>query len=326
VVERRPPPGPEGVQEPGWEWRPSIGRVFAEMRPAGLAAALVMLVVGSCFGTTRWWRILALAGCLSTWRNTFRLVYLGMFFNLVVPGLTGGDLVKTVLVVRENPERRPDALVSVVLDRLVGVWSLVALATGVIWALGGVVAPLRWPALAAFAAATAGMFLVMHPGPRRALGIDALLGRLPFGETLQKLERAAALFQGRPRELALAVLLSLGNHLCVVGAVYAIGRAFGDAQGYGSYVTVVSVANTISAIPLTPSGWGVGEQAFGALFDLLGSEFALGVAVSVTYRLCNLGLGLLGGVFLLLPGGRGLRDQVRNEGMDTRTAEASGTP
>jgi hypothetical protein len=53
---------------------------------------------------------------------------------------------------------------------------------------------------------------------------------------------------------------------------------------------------------------------------MMGAEAALGVAVSVTYRLCSVALGLFGGLFLLAPGGR----EVRREALEAaREAEES---
>ncbi len=66
------------------------------------------------------------------WANTLRLTFLGLFFNLVLPGITGGDLPKALMVVREHPERRAHALASVVIDRLLGLWVLLVLGTTII--------------------------------------------------------------------------------------------------------------------------------------------------------------------------------------------------
>jgi uncharacterized membrane protein YbhN (UPF0104 family) len=294
----------------GASWRPGMPRVFTGLEPSGLGLAFLALLAGLGFGVTRWWRILNLAGCPSSWANTLRLALLGVFFNLVFPGLTGGDVPKAVLVVREHPERRADALTTVVIDRLVGVWALVLLATLVAWGGGERFAPLRLPSLAALVLGTVGLFLVLVPGPRRALGVDGLLERLPQGERLKKLEVAAELYRGHRGELLGSVLLSLGNHLAVALGVFAIGRALGDDLGVLAYLAIVPVVSLISALPISPGGWGVGEAAYGTLFQMMGAEAALGVAVSVTYRLCNVALGLVGGLLLLAPGGREVRREA----------------
>ncbi len=305
AIERRTEGGP------GYDWRPGMPRVFLDLQGHGLAFAMASLIAGLLCGVTRWWRILALAGCPTSWWTTLRLAFLGVFFNLVMPGLTGGDLPKAVLAVREHPDRRADALATVVIDRMVGLWALVLVATGIIWSIGGGFQPLKIPSLAVSIGVTVGMFFVLSPGPRRALGIDRLLEKLPQGQRLKKLEESATLFQNKPFELILALLLSSGNHFAVIAAVYAIGDAFGASLEFSAYVGIVPVANLISAIPISPSGWGVGEAAFKQLFLMMGSTAALGVAVSLTYRLCNLFLGLLGGLSLLFPGGAEVRREAR---------------
>ncbi len=295
-VERR------AQDQAGFEWRPGMPRVFLDLEAQGLVAAFAGLLLGLAFGVTRWWRILHLAGCQSSWWNTLRLSCLGLFFNLVLPGITGGDLPKALMVVRENPGRRADALASVVIDRLVGLWSLVLLACGVIWMTGEGFDVLRLPSAAAFGLLSTAMVLVLLPGPRRVMRMDSLISRLPQAERIKKLEHAALLYRGHGIELVVSVLLSFGNHLSVIAATYAISQAFGSSLDFETLVGVVAVANLITALPLSPGGWGVGEAAFGTLFKLVGSAVSLGVAISVTYRLCTVALGLAGGVFMLWPG------------------------
>lgn len=295
----------------GYGWRPGMPRVLRGLSIGGIALALASILFGVVFGVTRWWRLLRLARCPSSWLNTLRLTFLGLFFNLVFPGLTGGDVPKALLVVRENPDRRADALATVVIDRLVGLWGLIGLATVACWMGGSSFDPLRLPVTGALVLACGGMGFLLFPGPRRVLGLDALVDKLPQAERLKKLERSALVYAERPFELALAYLLSLGNHVCVITAIFFLGRDLGDALPYLDYFGIVPVANTISSLPISPSGWGIGEEAYRQLFVLMGSTSSLGVAVSVTFRLCNVILSLLGGLCLLLPGSGGSAAEVR---------------
>jgi uncharacterized membrane protein YbhN (UPF0104 family) len=81
------------------------------------------------------------------------------------------------------------------------------------------------------------------------------------------------------------------------------------------------VANTLTAVPISPGGLGVGEVLFGSLFEVAGSVYMLGVASSFTYRLVMMAAGLLGGLALVLPGGGSLMADFR-EGH--RVARANG--
>ncbi|MCA8980807.1 MAG: flippase-like domain-containing protein [Planctomycetes bacterium] len=294
--------------EGGFDWRPGMPRVFSGIESKELGWALGMLVLGTLLGITRWWRLLQLASCPSSWWNTFRLTYLGMFFNLVIPGLTGGDVVKAIFVVQEHPERRPDALMTVVLDRMIGLWALIGLATGVIWTTGGELVQLRLPVGAVFLISTAGMTVVLSSRVRRLFRLDRLIAKLPFAEKIERLEESARVFQDRGMEVVFALVLSIGNHVAVTASAYFLGHGFGDALAFSDYVSIVSVGNVISSLPISPSGWGVGEFIYRELFVLAGSPGALGVAVSVSYRLCAMVLSLAGGLFLLTRGAPAVRE------------------
>jgi len=313
-VRRTPEDDPGGTADPRAtriDWKPGMLRVFREVDPRGLVAALLLIFTGALVAITRWWRLLAVAGCATRWTSALRLSFLGLFFNIVLPaGITGGDVVKAVLVVREHPERRADAFVSVVVDRALGLLVLMGLAAIVVLVSGDRFAVLRLPVVLAFVAALVGLWILLHPGPRSWLKLSALLERMPQKDRLKSVDRALRIYSNHPLELLVAVLLSALNHCCIGGSVYVLGHAFGDHLGYLEYLGVAAIANTISSVPITPSGWGVGEWAFGQLFHILGSPSTLGVAVSVAYRLLTMLLGVAGGIFLLMPGGRGLRHEI----------------
>jgi uncharacterized protein (TIRG00374 family) len=298
---------------PRFDWKPGMLRVFREVDPRLLWLALFLITSGALVAITRWWRLLAVAGCATRWTSALRLSFLGFFFNVVLPaGITGGDVIKAVLVVREHPERRADAFVTVVVDRALGLLVLMGLAAGVVVFSGHRFAELELPVVAAFLVALIVLWVMLHPGPRRWLGLSALLERMPQKERLRSIDRALRIYSEHPFEILAAIGLSALNHICIGGSVFVLGRAFGeDHLSFLEYLGVAAIANTISSVPVTPAGWGVGEWAFGSLFHVLGSSSTLGVAVSVAYRLLSMLLGLAGGLFLLLPGGRAELKEVQ---------------
>jgi glycosyltransferase 2 family protein len=303
-------PNPDPARE-RFDWRPGMLRVFRELDPKGLWIALAMILWGSIVAITRWWRLLSIAGCPTTFSNVFRLTFLGFFFNLIVPGLTGGDVIKAILVVREHPERRADALMSVIVDRGLGLIVLMGLASGVTLIPGSRFHELRIPVILSFLGVLFGLWLVLHPWPRRILKIESILARLPQAERIRSLDRALRLYGSHPFEMLIAVCLSIVNHSSIAFGLFELGRAFGDLKlTYFEYLGVASIANTISSVPIAPGGWGVGEAAYASLFHLLGAAATLGIAVSVTYRLLTMVMSLFGGLFLLLPSGKNVRSDI----------------
>jgi len=300
-VERRP----EGAS--GYDWQPGMPRVFGSMEPTYLGLALLLFLIGNLTIVTRWWRLLELAGCPTSWFNAMRLTFIGLFFNTFLPGQTGGDLVKGVLAAKENPERRADALVSVLADRIFGLLALAMLAVLVILVAGGPFLVLRQGLLLLLGVVAVGLALYANKSLRRKLGLSALVDRLPVGDKLRKLDNAALLYLRRPVQVAIAFAFSFLNHFCVVLGVFFLGQALGVPRGQVGlldYLVLVPVANIVAAIPLAPGGWGLGELVYQELFNLIGASVSLGVAVSVTFRLCMLLMGLLGSPFLLLSGNR----------------------
>lgn len=289
------------------ECRPGMPRIFQELDMAAIAPALAILFLASLFIITRWWRLLLLAGCPTGWREAFRLTYVGLFFNTVLPGSTGGDLARAYVVVKGHSERRADALTSVVADRALGLVGMAMLSTVAIWTSDGRFAPLRLWVLAALSAMLFGILAFVNPMVRRLVAFDWWMERLPQARRLAKIDRAVRTHAENPGVIGLALALSIGNHLCSTACCYWIGHAFGDVHSFHDYLCVVTVANTVSALPLSPGGLGVGEVAFGTLLSLAGGSYMIGVATSFVYRLLLIGLGLGGGVVLLLPGGAKVR-------------------
>jgi uncharacterized protein (TIRG00374 family) len=301
-------------------WDPGMFTVFSSADPKYIAMAMGLFFLALLFAVTRWWRLLRVVGCETTWFNVMRLTYLGLFFNLVMPGLTGGDVAKAIIVVREHPERRGQALMSVIVDRVIGLMTLATLALVVVLIVGGSFAPLQLPLIGFAAAGFGGSIVYFNQTVRRAVRFDKWIAKLPLGDKLKTLDEAAHVFFSHPVELGIAMLLSLGNHAGAILAVWALGLSFGVPAvevNALDYFAIVPIANIISSIPVLPGGWGFGELAYLKLFELIGASGAQGTAVSITFRLCQLLLSLMGGLFLLAPGA-----QVKLDDLEAEIAEA----
>lgn len=305
-----------------WSWQAGMPTVFGGLRPSGLALAFACLLAGILLTTTRWWRLLAIAECPARWIDALRLTFLGFFFNIVFPGLTGGDVVKAVLVARENPERRARAVVSVFVDRLIGLFALAVLGAAMVVLHGDLFAEIRTPVIVCVLAGILGLVVYSSGTLRRLVRFDAIVARLPGGGLVAQVDEAALIYSRRPGEMALALLLSVGNHMAAILSIIALGRAFGEETlSFTQFLAIVAVGNIVSAIPVAPGGWGVGEAVYVFLFEMVGASPTIGFAVSVTFRLCLMVLGLFGGLFLLMPGGRAELAQIDSLRADPQSTE-----
>lgn len=285
-------------------WRPGMSRTLREVELLRLLPALGFLVLASLTVATRWWRLLRLNHCPTRWYDAFRYTYTGLFFNAVVPGFNGGDVARVVAVVRDHPDRRADALMTVVVDRAIGLVAMVLLGTAVILASDDRLQEVKLPVALFSALLLAGLAAYFHPGVRRLVRFERIVQRLPQADRILRLDRAARRLLRHPFEVALAVALSFANHLLGGLAVFSVAAALGTTLGLGDWLATMAIANTLSAVPISPGGLGVGEVLFGSLAATLGSTYAIGVTTSLLYRLALYAMSLLGGLVMLLPAGR----------------------
>ena len=305
------------------EWRPGLPTVFQDLRWSAVIPALCLLLASTLAIITRWSLLLAAAGCATRWTQVFRVTYVGLFFNLVLPGMSGGDIARAYWMVKGHPERKAPALMSVFMDRLLGLFAMALLATLAIYTSDSRFAPLRVPVALVTLAMFLGVIVLLNPWLRSHLPVSKIIDRLPASGKFHALDQALQLYGHKPKVVTIAILLSMLNHLGASGALYFLGHALGDTHSFHDYVCIATVMNTLSAVPLSPGGLGVGEVLAGSLLRLAGGSYTIGVATSLTYRLGLVVLGLLGGVILLLPGGAAIRQHFRHTNAQSEVPPAT---
>ena len=242
-------------------------RVLVE-RPELLAADLGVLAFAIVLGAVRWRLLLRLADVHLSIGRALQLHVTGLFFNIVIPGNIGGDIVKAVYVARDvDSDQRPGVYLVGLVDRVVGVGSLVLVAASVTLARGG--AMWRVPGLRELAIAVAVLSALTIGGPLVVLA--ALHRRGRAARSLGRFAAAAQLVVARPRALALAVGLAVALHLSGLVMFATLGRVLGDDAGsVVDIATVYPLGMLTMMVPISYSGIGVGHVAFERLFALLG--------------------------------------------------------
>jgi uncharacterized protein (TIRG00374 family) len=274
----------------------------------------------------RWWWLLKVNGMDVALPEALRLTWIGIFFNTVVPGQTGGDLIKAIYIMRRCPGHRVAALVSVIVDRVLGLGSLAILAA--------VVVLFSLERFGMLAAAIWGVMLfVLLLGTvafsrrlRTAVRLNSLIDRLPakLSHLLKLVDQAVFFYRGHKRVITMSLLAGVLNHIVSVLSVVLIGDALGVGLPWMEYFVLIPVINIVSALPIGPNGWGVGEALYQNLFAKYGAVYlsgesaaqtmgTRGVALSVLYRLHLTFWSLLGGLFVLFDKNRVTADEVKKQ-------------
>ncbi len=284
---------------PASEARPGVVRIFATLDPVLFGLALLVLLVALAVTFYRWHMLMRAVEIDVPLGRTIRLSLIGLFFNNLVPGSTGGDVVRAFYVAR-SATKRTRGVVSVLMDRIIGLTALAFMA--------GLVSLFRITdsrlvhVIAFILAIDLGIVVLTavfySKRIRRFLLLDRLFGALPFQGVIQEIDRALFLYRYEKRVVLGAFLLSfLGQSLFVANNIL-IGKAVGIDLPLTTYLVLVPIAGIVSAIPLLPGGWGLGEIAYTKLFGLVSVGPNQAVSLSVLYRLGGTIWGLLGALAL----------------------------
>jgi uncharacterized protein (TIRG00374 family) len=250
------------------DWRQLLAIVYQiQLSWALLASSLTgILVIGFA---VRWRLFLRAKGILLPMPTILVLTWAGQFFNTLLPGSTGGDVLKIYQICRLNPERRADAAATVLVDRLTALAALVLLA-GIGIALNPLalrlVRPeslvslqLIWWLLAVVVFAAVSVLLLY----RTAHGI------LWTGRILRTLRsaRSAVSFRGR---WLMAFAWALAMHVLTVLIAYFFAKALGISITAVQMLIVVPVVAVFIMLPVTINGHGLRELLLIAYFSQFG--------------------------------------------------------
>ena len=315
-----------------WELTPGLITYIKNCSALYISLAFLLVLSSVLFGSARWWWLLRTSDVRIPAFDALRYTFIGIFGNNFVPGQTGGDLVKAIYIMRRCPDSKLKAFVSVVVDRLLGLASLVLLATIAITWSGErfhFLAVGIWSVLAAGLVVGAALF---SRRLRAAMFVDLLLKKTPdrIRNLLQQIEQAIHLYRGRKLGVCVWVAAGILNHAVLITAVMVLGYGLGVGVPVSEYFVLVPIINLVSAIPIAPQGWGIGEALYSNLFaayeavhlgDIAGAEQIMrtrAVALSLVYRVVLTVISLLGGLVLL-----GEKHRVTAEDVERESAGAT---
>lgn len=268
----------------------------SRLPPLVWLGTLAGFLAGHLLGTAKWRRLLNVGGAGLKATDAIRCYAAGLFANLCLPSIVGGDVLRAALAGRAT--RRPEAVVLAgVADRVIDVAALAMLA-----AAGGLLAPRVIPGWGGEVLRVATMLTLAVLPPALFLGLRRPLARWPrrvrrpLGRALVALRRTAR----TPR----ASLLALGSALLIQGTFVLlnawIGRSIGVDVPFAVWLLAWPLAKVAGLLPISLGGLGVRDATFAALLVPVGVPAALGVVTSLLWQSVLIAGGLVGGLTWLL--------------------------
>ena len=259
--------------------------------------------VCSLLATVRWKILLHVQGIEMRWVRTWQLFMIGMFFNLFMLGSTGGDVVKIFLTMREARNNKAAALLSVFMDRIIGMMALILISLGFLYlrydvlshspASSALIYTLLWLLVAAVAVSV-GMFVVSMFGL-----VHYLPKWTPLRGQIVEISIACHIYAKSWRQTIWAFLVSFPLFAMFFSTFYCAAKAFTDQLGLIDVFSVLPIVAVITAIPISVSGIGLRESLFVSLLAPFGVGTAVATLISIIGFLINMVGSLIGGLVFL---------------------------
>jgi uncharacterized protein (TIRG00374 family) len=274
-----------------------VADAFARTAWPWVALACLLVLADRALMAQRW-----LALCSPIARRPpagalLRIFFVSTFLGSFLVQSVGSDAVRTWRLARAGAPAS-QALASVLLDRLLGVVSILVAAVA-----GAALAPgvLRQPAIAwAFVAAAAGslisLLVVFSPHVdglvRRAVGRASAGG---VRDRIGRLLDALSAYRAAHGLLAGVLAASIAVQVLRILQAWMLGRSLGLEAPMAAYFAFIPIILLVMLLPITVNGFGVSQWAFVWMFGRAGVPAADAFTLSVLF----VALGLVGN----LPGG-----------------------
>lgn len=249
-----------------------------------LAAGLAIYGLVELMAVIRWQILLRIQGFRLTWKRATAILFISEFFLTFTPGLVGGDAMRIFYLVKEDPEKKADAVTAVLMDRLMGMATLICLAGIIVGGRHG------WLSRTTETARLANLVLLILGGGAALLALAWALThgesskRWPVPGFVRDMVDAFRRFSHDRRGTALAFGTTLLSHGCYYASFCCAAQALVHFEEVGTafadMFSIMPIENTLTALPVSFAGVGLRESLFQTLLrDLADVPAATGALV-----------------------------------------------
>ena len=260
-------------------------------------------------GAIQWQLLLRIQGFRLPWLQATSIFFIGVFFTLFTPGLIAGDAMQILYLVKAKPERKVEAVLVVMMDRILGLLALLSLFTVVAAArfhwLRRTPVTAKLFDLTIILLAMGLLSLIAAVPAAKSRWLHKLFSALHLADTIAEIRDALRCYLVSRRRTAFAFSLTVAAHLFYFGTFYCAGRALegndmSRAPSLGEMFSIMPIVNTLTALPISFAGIGVRESLFQVLLhDLCRAPEAVGVLTGALGFATRLLWGLPGGTAFL---------------------------
>ena len=275
-----------------------------------LGLSLIVALAGLSLTFVRWFFLVRALEIDFKLKDAFRLGFIGYFSNFLSLGVVGGDAIKAIFISRERPDKKPEAVSSVVLDRIMGLYALTVVCAVASFAGSQAASGTEDTAAAlqkisevslaiSVIGAIAGLLLIFVPA-FTGVAVQDRLEKIPrLGGTLKKLTFAIYTYRSQPLLLISLVLMSTVVHCLFALSVFFMAMGLSvDHPTFVQHLVISPMSNLAASVPL-PGGIGAFETMFSNMYVEGGYDAGTGLAVALGFRLVTIINALIGVVYYI---------------------------
>ena len=111
----------------GWLTKETFTKLFRRDNVYSIIISILFFFTAQLLCTSRLVLLLKTIDFPLRFFRAFKLVMIGNFFNTVIPGMVGGDLVKGFYLVKSEEEKRGQSAGIILMDRILGLLALICI-------------------------------------------------------------------------------------------------------------------------------------------------------------------------------------------------------
>jgi uncharacterized protein (TIRG00374 family) len=275
-----------------------VGEHVADAGVGTLLATVAMMWLLMPPQALRWITVVKADGARLPFRTALQVVFIGSFFNQLLPSSIGGDAVRIWYVYREGLEVG-SAFNTVIVDHACALLALLLIVGAGLPLLFDVVADpaARWALLAVVLGGFAGFAVAIVLGRMSQAAARWRMVRAVLG--LAVLTRKVLT---RARYAVPTITLSLAGIVGYSAIVFFIARTMQVQISLLHCVLLVPLVLLVTVVPVSIAGWGVREGAMVVALGFVGVAPAPALAISVVFGLTLAVASLPGSVLCWLSG------------------------
>lgn len=265
-------------------------KVISLVDVKNLFLLVLIYIVGQIVSALKWKIIAKKLGFQQNIFEFIKYYFKGMFYNSFLPTNVGGDVMKIIYLKDCNnlSQSVEKSFVSVLFDRLSGVFMLICMAFVALFFLSGLYYVVKYSVIVAFFSVLVGCCVIIFLSKSNYNFKNVIL---------KKVVNYTNIFSDK--SLLPILFLSLVFHLLVIFIHILIGKDLQLAIPIQYYFILYPLSAIAASLPISLNGIGIKEAAYIYLLSLIGISSSSAIVFALCWNVVIIFSSFLGAVFFI---------------------------